>query len=459
VFNETGVLTILRLTHRLPAADLLARLGVSRATMTRAIRTLGAAVVTRGQARRKAYAARRALRGDVAPLPLFRVDAAGRGSEIAQLDLVYPQGCALKLAADFDWPLPAEMADGWFEGLPYPLEDMRPQGFLGRQFARRNAALLQVAENPDNWSEDDALYAMALLGDDLPGDLIVGEPAYRRFLAQVQAGGDFLSEEDAEAGYLERAQAALANGFVGSSAGGDFPKFTARRMTRGEPAHFIVKFSGTDDSAGALRFADLLVCEHLALETVARQLGIEASASRVMQAGGRTFLEVRRFDRHGAFGRSPVCSWLALNAALFGLGGLSWATGAAALLERGLIETGTAQAIARLWHFGRLIGNTDMHDGNLAFRPGLSLAPVYDMLPMLYAPVRGVELPERIFAPPLPLPAEEASWRKAVDAAAGFWQLAAADTRISAGFRLTCAENAQTVLALAKNPALGAPPR
>ncbi|MDB5806336.1 MAG: HipA-like protein [Betaproteobacteria bacterium] len=458
MFNRTEILTALRLAHRLPAADLLARLDVSRPTMTRGIHALGAAVVTRGRARRMAYAARRALRGSEAPLPLFRIDIAGRGSEIAQLDLIYPQGCALKFTAGFDWPLPGKMADGWFEGLPYPLADMRPQGFLGRQFARRNATALQVAENPDSWSEDDALIAMMLLGDDLPGDLILGEPAYRRFLAQAQAGGDFIGS-DVEAAYLERAEAALTTGLAGSSAGGDLPKFTARRMIEGEPAHLIVKFSGADDSAGALRFADLLVCEHLALEVVARRLGIEASASRVMQAGRRTFLEVRRFDRHGAFGRSPVCSWLALSAALFGLGGRPWTVGAAALRERGLIDADGERDIARLWHFGQLIGNTDMHDGNLAFRPGLKLAPVYDVLPMFYAPVRGVELPVRHFAPPLPLPAEETPWHEAAGAAIEFWQLAAADQRISVAFRRICTDNAQTVSALAKNPALGGLPQ
>ncbi len=54
-----------------------------------------------------------------------------------------------------------------------------------------------------------------------------------------------------------------------------------------------------------------------------------------------------------------------------------------------------------------------MHDGNLSFRPriaqektSLELAPAYDMLPMLYAPQRGVELPPVNFAPRLPLPAE-----------------------------------------------------
>lgn len=67
--------------------------------------------------------------------------------------------------------------------------------------------------------------------------------------------------------------------------------------------------------------------------------------------------------------------------------------------QNGLIDADTHAQVSRLWWFGRLIANTDMHDGNLAFKPGLKLAPVYDMLPMGYAPVRGMELPLRGFAP------------------------------------------------------------
>ncbi len=33
------------------------------------------------------------------------------------------------------WPVPDEARDGWWEGLPYPFYDMRPQGYMGRQFA------------------------------------------------------------------------------------------------------------------------------------------------------------------------------------------------------------------------------------------------------------------------------------------------------------------------------------
>ncbi|MFD0666421.1 hypothetical protein ACT80S_01780 [Ramlibacter sp. MAHUQ-53] len=90
-----------------------------------------------------------------------------------------------------------------------------------------------------------------------------------------------------------------------------------------------------------------------------------------------------------------------------------------------------------------------MHDGNLAFLPGLRLAPVYDMLPMRYAPPRAAEVVTPPFAPPLPLPAEREAWAAALPAARAFWAEAAGDRRISGGFRRVCEANARHLEGLA----------
>jgi hypothetical protein len=136
----------------------------------------------------------------------------------------------------------------------------------------------------------------------------------------------------------------------------------------------------------------------------------------------------------GRLERSPVCSWSALNAALYGLAGTPWPAGGAAMLKQRLIDTECLTALQRLWMFGQLIANTDMHNGNLSFRPGLQLAPV-----------RGVELPVKEFVPPLPLPAERDSWLSAPRAAELFWAAASGDERISKDFRAICSQNASKV--------------
>jgi hypothetical protein len=65
------------------------------------------------------------------------------------------------------------------------------------------------------------------------------------------------------------------------------------------------------------------------------------------------------------------------------------------------------------------------------------------MLPMAYAPLPGGEVPPRAFEPTLPQPDQRAVWMSACQAAQGFWATAAADGRISGGFRALCLANSQ----------------
>lgn len=450
--HDEDLLRVLRANPRAGSAVLCRLLGgINRSTLARALQGLGDKVVSCGGSRRIRHALRRALRGSEIGLPLYRIDAAGEGHELGHLDLTYPAGSALRLSARFPWPLDADMADGWFEGLPYPLADMRPQGFIGRNFARHHALDLGVADNPDHWSEDDILHVLSLWGHDQPGDLILGEAAYRRFLdSRRQGTADFLGDEGIADAYPALAAAALAHGVAASSAAGEFPKFTVGRRWDDQPGHAIVKFSGADGSAAVRRWSDLLVCEHLALEALRELLGVAAAQSTIHRFAGRSFLEVRRFDRHGACGRSPVCTLGSIDAALLGQGPTAWPRAALALQQAGWLGAADVEKVALLWWFGKLIANSDMHEGNLAFFPdrdavrgaGLVLAPAYDMLPMHYAPLRGGELPERAFVPDLPLPAEAAQWRTAADAAARYWHRCAGDARIGADFRRICAGNA-----------------
>lgn len=447
---------MLRVHHRLPAGELLRLLGISRPTLMRAVRANRGEVLTVGRGKRTSYAARRHLRGQAAALPLFRIDEQGQSSEVGRLHLAYPDGCVVEGEALNEWPLDADMRDGWHAGLPYPLQDLRPDGFLGRAFARAHTAMLQVPPDPRHWSDDDALHALSLLGSDQSGCFIIGEPAYRLWQAQAPARSELVADHRVDDAYAALAEQAMGLGVATSSAAGEFPKFSAVRQSQGRTFHVLVKFSGSDRSPGTRRWSDLLVCEHLALQTARQVLGLKAAQSVIYQsAQGRTFLEVERFDRHGALGRSLLCSWAALNHALFGLGGKPWIEGATQLLQRGFIQQPAAEAIALQHFYGHLIANTDMHDGNLSFVPVagqvgmLEVAPVYDMLPMHYAPQRGVELADKDFTPQLPLPSQRPSWSVAAQAAIAFWQAASQDRRISAGFRKVCARNAEVVRGLA----------
>ncbi|MFD0666420.1 hypothetical protein ACT80S_01775 [Ramlibacter sp. MAHUQ-53] len=224
------LLHILRTWGRQPAGELVSRLGVSRPTLMRAVRALGPQVVALGRARRSAYAARRALRGDWASLPVYRIDESGQAHEAATLSPLHPGGCAVDWREPCPWPLDADMADGWFDGLPYLLDDLRPQGFLGRHFARQHAPLLQLPADPAQWSEDDTLHALSLVGGDAPGCYVLGEPALRGWLAAVRL-------VRAQCRPARAARAGLGDGRAGPAGAG----LDRCRHARGDRARLAVR--------------------------------------------------------------------------------------------------------------------------------------------------------------------------------------------------------------------------
>ncbi len=380
----------------------------------------------------------RPLRGVSAPIPIYRVAESASATQIAEIDLSAGEGCTVFFNEQLEWPLLSNA----FDGIPYFVEDMRPQGFLGRQFALRQAEAFRVPTAPEDWADEHIFAILTTCGADQVGNYIVGDDAYQIFLESLRQDLVFLRDDEIDHAYPLIAEQATTGCFTGELVGGEFPKFTAARLIDGEPQHVIVKFTADDDTPRSRRWSDLLVCEHIASNVLRDQLGIETARSRICWAAGRTFLEVVRFDRHGAFGRSPVCSWASLNAGLIGLAGDPWPKGAARLQQHGWLNTDAVATVEKIWHFGRLISNTDMHDGNLSFVPGLAVAPVYDMLPMAYASQRGVDILDRDYLPHLPRPSEMSAWTVAARAATVFWQQASQDQRISAPFRAIGHHNA-----------------
>lgn len=433
------------------AFSIAEQLGISIPTLHRMLQELEGQVVATGKARRTRYALRTSLRGDLAELPLYEVDKTGRAELLTSVALVHPHGSCMSLA-NTGWPIPDESRDSWWDGLPYPLYDMRPQGYMGRQFARAEHMHLAVSAYPEEWTDADVLYVLSRSGSDVSGNLILGNPAYEHWQLSKLTPPEPLKARTLGRAYARLAEQAVAGGVAGSSAAGEFPKFSALRELAGSATpHVLVKFSGADASPAVRRWSDLLICEHRALQCAATLPGTEAAKSRVVIHDGRTFLEVERFDRHGLFGRSRLNSLTILYAALLGDSATDWTRLAAGLAAAHFLAPEDVERIQHLWWFGRLIGNTDMHPGNLSFRPQgkLTLAPTYDMLPMLYAPLRGGEVPARHFEPPLPLPPQRSAWATACAAAVLFWSGASQDARIGAEFRSVCAANAKRLRQIA----------
>jgi len=341
---------------------------------------------------------------------------------------------------------------------------MRPQGFMGRTFAHTHPEL-QLGNDPRFWSDDDVLRALALCGDDLPGNLVVGEAAFARFHSLPQRASRAASIAD----YPALADAAMQGSLGGSSAGGEQPKFctivggdahtpgsAAGEMgDAGEaPRHVLVKFSPAGDAPTDQRTRDLLVCEHLALQTLAHA-GIAAATSRISTGAGRVFLEVERFDRTPisaanplGLGRIGMVSLMVYDAEYVGAMD-NWAATANRMQERGLLRPADARTLRLLEAFGELIANTDRHYGNISLLlddDDWALAPAYDMLPMWYAPVGGEVVARQFAARPLqPTAATLPEWPQALALARSFWASASADARISAGFRQIAADNSNHI--------------
>lgn len=386
---------------------------------------------------------RRQQRHKSPPIPIYRIDEAGSATQIAEIHLQGHEGCYVSLNQAFNWPLLQNGRHHEFAGVPYFIDDMRPQGFLGRQFASRLAKTWYLPETPSDWSDDDILVGLGNFGYDQVGDLIIGEGAYHRFLSYIVQGQQYHREEDIPRIYPLLADQAMSGAAVGAMVGGEFPKFTAGRLMNDKPQQVIVKFSQPDGTLASQRWADLLICEHISSCILMRELGINAASSHIYQAGGRTFLETARFDRHGAFGRSAVCSLAMIDAYLLGLAGDPWPASATGLLQVSCLDAASVVAINKIWYFGRLIANTDMHGGNLSFQPGLKVAPVYDMLPMAYAPQWEGVIADRDYLPQLPAEPVRKAWLASANAAIAFWRQASCDERISGAFRSICRINGE----------------
>jgi hypothetical protein len=432
----------LRVRGLCDAADLSRALEVSLPTLHRIIRERELDIVRIGTTKNARYGLRRTLRGKLESIPVYAIDSNGRGKQLASMDLATSQGAVLDIRA-MGWPVSNE-TNTWWDGLPYPLMDMRPQGFLGRILARQIAQDFNVSDNPEEWSDDDVIYILTVRGSDNQGNLIIGEAAYRDFLQSVAQPPVAISEGDLKSKYAELARSATQFGGGGSSAGGEFPKFTAKRaLKEASNPYVIVKFSGADNSASVRRWSDLLICEHLALEAIRKSSSLLAPLSRIIQHEGRTFLEVERFDRIGEFGRLATTSLASLDNAFVGMGNGSWVEASRRLVRAKVLPPNPINNISILWWFGKLIANTDMHFGNLTFliEPEVTLSPAYDMLPMLYAPLAGGEVPDRQFQATLPMPSEQDEWDKAFAMALEFWDKASTDSRITNNFKHICKSN------------------
>jgi HipA-like C-terminal domain len=412
----------------LGAAELTQRLGCSQPTLSRLVRAAGAQVLTLGKAKQTRYARARPVQVEQ-PLPITRIDAAGAPHNCGTLHTI-----GLPSGSRTAWVAPREV--DVFDGLPWFVIDMRPQGFIGRQFPAR-IPQLGLPPSIADWNDNHMLQALNAAGSDEPGDLVLGRAALEQYLLQPLP--EPISARRKASAYSQLAQPKDGQ-HSPSSAGGEQSKFTAYAQTPQGARHTIVKFSPTGADAVAVRWRDLLRCEHHALRVLhdnRQATGLEAAQTLLIDAD-RAYLEVQRFDRIGPRGRRGVVSLGAIDDVFVGQRN-NWVQTAQQLQGLRMLRERDVRGISLLYAFGLLIHNSDMHFGNLSLlhegpaSVQFSLAPCYDMLPMRFAPtaqgLRPLQIPKIV-----PQADLLEVWPQALLLAREFWSRVIADPAVSLGF-------------------------
>ncbi|MBB3214546.1 hypothetical protein FHW67_003867 [Herbaspirillum sp. Sphag1AN] len=431
----------------LGARQLIEKIGISQPTLSRTITAMGNELVRIGAARSIQYALRDQHRG-IGDIVIYRVAIDGRLSRLGILMPVCPEGFVM------------QQEDGrtlHSHSLPWWLLDMRPQGFLGRAYVSRHAATLGLPKQLSEWNDTHILRAMVAHGHDAVGNLLLGELGRERFL-DMSLPAPIANSARAEV-YVHMALQASSGELPGSSAGGEQPKFVAFVDSSEGPRHVLVKFSQPESDAHAAanpvsqRWRDLLLAEHHALTTL-REGGVAAARTSIVDHDGQRFLEVERFDRVGVLGRRGLFSLAAVEAEFVGNASAPWPEITQRLVKDGQLNSECAEGVALLYAFGSLIGNTDMHHGNLSFtteegRP-YRLAPAYDMLPMGFAPRASGALPDQLMTINLRAAVSTSNWHKGLALAKDFLLRIEAEVRFSADFQ-RCIASLQQHIAQAES--------
>ena len=371
--DELALLSVMERRGIVSSQELQAAIGKSQATVSRLLAGLAAYVIPIGRARSARYGLLKSIHGAGCQQPIWWTAETGEVQRLGTLSFL--DGDLIHVDTDFG----ERRSKG---AMPWFLAPLRARGYLGRQLAQQ-LLVAGLPNDPERWSLEHILFAALHLAD-APGAITLGEPP---------ASSPPVLPDDAK--LLQQALDTLALSLiksppVGSSAGGEQPKFIA---VHEDGRHVLVKFTPPRGSPFGERWHDLLHAECLANQVLAEH-GVPVAKTSIVESAARTYLLSERFDRIGAHGRCHVIAIGDAHAAFVHGSYSNWATTGEALARQRRLSANDALRIAALRRFGQLIGNTDMHSGNLGLMvaaadlgPGrFTLAPVYDMLPMRWRP-------------------------------------------------------------------------
>ena len=430
----------------LNSRELTQGLNISQPTLSRLVQSVGHEIVIMGKGRATCYGLPRKIHQQSSCLPIYAIDPRGDAHIHGQLTAL--QGGQY-------WWEQTDKAGELYPNIPWFIDDLLISGYAARAFAYRHSEQLQAPRRLADWTPEDKLYAASQFGEDQTGNLLIGEDSLARYFSMARDMPPLIELTDRQWQYPQLAQKTLAGELESALVGGEQPKFSVCINDQGTPCHMLVKFSPAVDSNEARRYADLLICEHLALEAV-RTAGHNAARSRVIISGNQVFLCLKRFDRRGTLGRLAMVSLKALQLRTNSPCD-SWIDASLRLEKRALISSQDAQKLRWLALFSDLIGNTNQHFKNISLIPHQQnfyiLAPIYGIRPTLYEPIAG-EIPQRLFTPPSIRNEVATELPSALETAILFWKSAAIDERISEEFRQICYENCELLKLQRQGPRL-----
>ncbi|VAW62433.1 hypothetical protein MNBD_GAMMA08-127 [hydrothermal vent metagenome] len=418
--------------ERAPATskEIQALTGLGQTAVARHIRSMGDRVIALKAGRSIRYAMTRNAFGCDDNLPLSMVDANGSTVLVAVIRPLAHGGFFVEEVTGMPRLLLGESGNGLYDDLPYFLSDLAPQGFIGRKITAELASCSDsFPSDPRRWNSNHIGRYLISNGEDLHGNFKFGIQASSR----IRRKPVHVTRED----YPGLADSIMSGEVVESSAGGEQPKFTAYCSERS--AHVIVKFSPKGEGEIARRWRDVLITEYHATKALLSH-SLPAAETVLFEKEGRLFLESKRFDRSGEYGRVSMVSLSSVDAEFVG-SGENWLQAMDGLLHQNLIAEFHYYDAKILWAFGKLINNTDMHLGNLSLGMEGSvfrLRPIYDMCSMGFAPKGSGEIPPLEFTAPSFAAAEldESKTNKVIRAARDFWSGVASDDRISDEFKM-----------------------
>ena len=430
---QSALRQLLTLSSELTAAQLQAATGMSQPSISLALKGLGlgqpgGAVARLGAARSTRYALTHPIQGLPARHNLLCDGPDGVPRHFGEL--TYLSGNRVHVrSGKQEWLTQA--------ALPWFLTPLQPQGFLGRELARLRP---DFPADPERWSLEQVLYFAVNHVREASGAFAIEGPAGAAIGTVGDAAQSLAQTCDQLAAQVGTSLPA------GSSAAGEQPKFLWREP---EGPRWLVKFSPPRGTPFGERWHALLHLEKLALDLL-REHGVASAQTRIVESATRTFLLSRRFDRTAEFGYRHLVAASAVHEYFVKTPRQHWVGTCRALVDMNLLPSGDLSTAIQAYVFGQFIGNTDMHFGNLSFwvqdvvRPRFELAPIYDMLPMMWRPsIHSGSLDAEPLREPHALAIEPALTDAVRDWAVDYWERAAEMRTLGLSIQAVCALNAQ----------------